>query len=286
MREVNPAQREHPMSYKALLVYADTTEEGGVRVAATLDLAARLGALVIGVSAGMTRPVVDPYFGAAAGIALESEREQLDAELKAAEARFRDLATKAAVKHEFRTPSDFPSDALIKTASAADLIIAGHRKSGFESDSYSQVASGDVVMGSGRPVLVVPPNVAAITGRRVLIAWKNTREARRAVTDALPFLRLAETVVAIEVSEDKAGADQDLADLRAYLERHSIALTTRSVSPGKDAAEHGLLDFGRKEGADLIVAGGYGHARTREWMFGGVTRALLAGCPLPVLLSH
>ncbi len=274
------------MSYRTLLVHADNSAASETRTIATFELAGRLEATVIGLAAGLVRPVVDPYSGAVAGLALESERDELEAELKAAAAKFSALATKATVPHEFRTAIDFPTQAMIAAASAADLIIVGREKTGFAYDAYADVAPGDVLMGSGRPILVLPPEATAINPSSILVAWKGTREARRALSDALPFLKKAEKVVVVEIANDTDDADAELVDVRAFLKGHKVEAIAKRVAPRKSSAEEQLLAIAKEEGADLLVAGGYGHARLREWMFGGVTRALLRDSPLPVFLSH
>jgi nucleotide-binding universal stress UspA family protein len=145
-------------------------------------------------------------------------------------------------------------------------------------------------MRAGRPVLVVPPSVSALEGRRALVAWKDTREARRAVADALPLLAHAEEVLVVEaVSGDAEERDQALrraGDVAGLLARHGATARGEALEVrGRTVADE-LLLAAERHGADLVVAGGYGHARLREWAFGGVTRDLLARCPMCCLLSH
>jgi nucleotide-binding universal stress UspA family protein len=141
---------------------------------------------------------------------------------------------------------------------------------------------------SGRPVLVVPPRcVLTVPPRRVAIAWQPTRETARAVHDALPLLAGAETVEVLTVETDD-GQDIEPSARRIveHLGRHGIeASRTARPTLGQTVAT-ALLYYAREMRADLLVAGGYGHSRLREWALGGVTRELLIASDLPVLVGH
>jgi nucleotide-binding universal stress UspA family protein len=144
-------------------------------------------------------------------------------------------------------------------------------------------------MQAGRPVLVVPPGVSVLHGRRVLVAWKDTREARRAVADALPLLTQAEEALVLEVVRDddeREQARRRVDDVVAFLVRHGAATRGDVLESRGRVVADDLLLATERQGADLVVAGGYGHARLREWAFGGVTRDLLARCPKCCLLSR
>jgi nucleotide-binding universal stress UspA family protein len=144
------------------------------------------------------------------------------------------------------------------------------------------------VLRAGRPVLLVPDTVAALPLRRVVVAWKDTRESRRAMRDALPFLQQAKEVLLVEVGENESEsqAKKNLADVGAYLVRHRVIVAAEVWRRPRRPVATELLDVVEKEKADLIVAGGYGHSRLGEWIFGGVTRELLTASPVCCLLSH
>jgi nucleotide-binding universal stress UspA family protein len=151
------------------------------------------------------------------------------------------------------------------------------------------VDPGDALMQAGRPVLVVPPGVSALDGRRVLVAWKDAREARRAVADALPLMIRAEETLVLEAVQDEDQGEQArrrVDDVAAFLARHGAAARGDVIETRGRAVADDLLLAAERHGADLVVAGGYGHARLREWAFGGVTRDLLARCPKCCLLSR
>jgi nucleotide-binding universal stress UspA family protein len=130
--------------------------------------------------------------------------------------------------------------------------------------------------------------VSSLRADHVLIAWKDTREARRAVSDALPFLHSAThvTIVGICETEDEGSVSKQVNDVADYLARHGISGDPRVIPDRGVSAAEQLTNLARKEGADFLVAGAYGHSRLGEWFFGGVTRNLLAASPICCLMSH
>ena len=118
----------------------------------------------------------------------------------------------------------------------------------------------------------------------VLVAWKNTRETRRAVFDAMPFLKRAEAVNLVEIQEN--GETDSLKDAEAFLSAHAVRVHAERLEGDLTRIEEQLTAFAQRAQSDLIVAGGYGHTRIRELVFGGVTRSLIINCPVATLLSH
>jgi len=147
---------------------------------------------------------------------------------------------------------------------------------------------GVILLRAGRPVLVVPDTVAPLQLRRVVVAWKDTRECRRAVGDALPFLQRAKEVLLVGIGEGEgeSNAKGALSDVAAYLLRHRVAALHDVWRQARGPVAAELLRLVQEEGADLIVAGGYGHSRLGEWIFGGVAHELLASSPVCCMLSH
>lgn len=276
------------MSFASMMVQVDVTGEltGRVRVAA--QLADRFQAHLIGISSWMPRPVftvegvvIDPVLSA----------EDLANRTKALDQRGH--AFKAAVgiderRVEWRSSQEFPSEHIAREARAADLVIVSRERRTF--DPYIFPDPGELLLRVGRPVLTVPSGVNSLSGRRVVVAWKDTREARRAIQDALPFLHRAEEIIIAEVCEspdDIAPGQARLRDVARYLAGHRIAAAVAErVRPVDGTAANSLLRLVQDESADLIVAGAYGHTRLGEWIFGGVTQALLAESPVCCLLSH
>jgi nucleotide-binding universal stress UspA family protein len=174
-------------------------------------------------------------------------------------------------------------------ARAADLVVVGRPMDEDKSRVDTEILNG-VLFESGRPCLVVPRwNDARTFGKRVLVAYKSTREAARALHDALPILKRAEVVRMLVVDPKTDGKGEDpiaLGRILNHLSRHGAMveppLTRASDHTPQDAIINALREFE----SDLVVMGGYGHSRLREMVFGGVTHALLRECPTPLFLAH
>jgi nucleotide-binding universal stress UspA family protein len=142
---------------------------------------------------------------------------------------------------------------------------------------------------SGKPLLYAPPTWrGGALGRRVIVGWAPKREAARALGDAAPFLESAEKVrvVTVDAAPEYGSSAPPGLDVSAHLARHGLDVELRQVDGmGREPAD-ALIDEARALEADMIVMGGYGHSRLREFVFGGVTRAMKRKCPLPVLMSH
>ena len=274
------------MSYKTILVHAEANPASDARLGVVADLARTFDATVVGVGATAFDPPVDPGVGYMIdGETIQALRNQLDVDLKAAETAFRNATGALARKTIWRPAIDFPALAMARNARCADVVVASQPPKSVDPRVF--VRPGDLIMETGLPVLVVPPALDHLQVHTVMIAWKNTREARRAVGDALPFLLKAEKVVVVRIEEDAADQtdEQDILDVEARLARHGVNVLCETL-PALDFTSEDLLLVASEQNADLIVAGAYGHSRLREWAFGGVTQDLLASSPKPVLFSR
>jgi nucleotide-binding universal stress UspA family protein len=179
-----------------------------------------------------------------------------------------------------------PAECLARESRAADLIILGRDATEF--GRFRSVDPGDVLMRAGRPILTVPSGTTALDAKHVLIAWKDTREARRAVHDALPLMKEAESVCVVEIAgeTDADAATARAADVAGFLARHGIPAKAERHLLERSGIADTLILLAEQHSADLIVSGGYGHARLREWVFGGVTADLLSRSPKCCLFSH
>jgi nucleotide-binding universal stress UspA family protein len=208
------------------------------------------------------------------------------AALKQAEASFRSAVGHGGLRVEWRSAVDIPETYVAAEARCADLVIVG--QSGERDDICRSLDPGTAILKTGRPILVVPPGVDMLKAERILIGWKDCREARRAVRDALPLLHAAKSVTILEVCDEgaEAAGRQHVDDVAQYLSRHRInagtVLGTAAAGPVADQ----LVKFAQADGADLIVAGGYGHSRLGEWIFGGVTGDLLKSSPMCCFFSN
>lgn len=270
-------------SYASIMVALDLGPDVAARTRLASDLANRFGARVIGVAARQPAAAVVGEGGYGASLIIEQDQLFALEELQDVEAAFRS-AVGARNRISLRTAVERPDAFLLKHARAADLIVVGRQGRGDHSDWRFAVDPGDIALQAGRPVLIAPPQVESLSARRVVIAWKDAPEARRAVQDAMPILREADDVLVVAVGDNasRAGA----ADVQEYLELHGVKAKAllhpyREASVGDE-----LIRLARSEGADLIVGGAYGHSRTREWIFGGVTQDLLDHAPICCLLAH
>ena len=268
------------MALKSILVQTNIDDDNKGRVKVAAGLADRFGASLIGVSACAIQPITSS--GMAAGVDLFVEDpEDIQKQLQALEKAFRDAAGGKGI--EWRGAIGFPTEHATRQARAADLIVTGQSESG---SAYRTVNPADLIMLAGRPVLVVPKTVTDMAADRIVVAWKDTREARRAMLDSLPFLEKAAEVTVVAVAEkDDRDAGLSVADVAAFLRRHDVKAKDVRIDAKGSAGEQ-IIALAAERRADLIVAGAYGHNRLREWIFGGVTRDLLTRSPVCVLLSN
>jgi len=194
------------------------------------------------------------------------------------------------VSHEVRASTRFwltSTEMSALHARYADLTVLGIARP--LQDAERRLVGG-VLAGSGRPLLVAPAGGPAVERfDHVVIAWKSSREAARAVHDAMPLLQRARTVdlLMVEHEHDFAPETSELdVSLVGHLERHGVTATVVRRSGKHANAGEVILEYARESGADLIVAGGYSHPRALEQVFGGVTRRLLEHSSIPVLFSH
>ena len=273
------------MSYRALIVYveADARPEQRVRLAASL--ADRFTSKLIGLSAlAIPPPVVAD--GMVMAEATEVEIQLMRANLAEMGNWVRAVAGAVRRQPEWRPLLSPPIEALSREARSADLVIIGQTKA--PGGAYRALDPGGAILSLGRPALVVPEAVGTLQAEHVVIGWKDTREARRAVRDALPFLQQAARVTIVEACgpDEETTALGHLDDVANYLTEHRVKSGPKVmiVQEGSGAAQ--LVRIAQEERADLLVTGAYGHSRLGEWMFGGMTRELLATSPICCLMSH
>lgn len=277
------------MTYSSLMVYADSDVESDTRVTLACDLATGFGAHLIGVSgsAPVPPPMGDPYSsGGVLGEALTLYQDLAEANVQRALARFHELVGEHVKDCEWRGRVGFPADILAQEARAADLLILGRRS---DRTPFYAPDPADVLLAVGRPVLIVPPGAARTpVGWPAMVAWSDSREAQRAVAAAVPLLRRTERVHVVEIcdSDGREVAQARVDDVAGWLGRHGMDAVGETRVRENDTTADAILAHAAEHKAGLIVAGGYGHPRIREWVLGGVTRQLLADSPECLLLSH
>jgi nucleotide-binding universal stress UspA family protein len=177
-------------------------------------------------------------------------------------------------------------DAVLTRAYYNDLVVLEHPAGG---GGFSAISGGTILLESGRPVIVAGPAIPANFPRTVAVAWKETAEAARTIAAALPILEMAERTVVISVSESgskEAEVRHALNQAVDFLRWHGLSVEGRCTSAGDSSGPEAMLAEVKKADAELLVMGGYGHSRLREFILGGFTRRVLKGVHLPVFLSH
>lgn len=287
------------MDYKTILVHVDNAPAADARLRLALALARRHDAHLVGAAAtGVSRFVTADMLAMADG-RLAARCTALRAAAAAALRHFDALARASGLaSYESRLVDDDADGGLAAQARYCDLVIVGQAGDGYGSgdgDGGAPVPElgadlpAYLLLASGRPVLVVP-----YAGREwrtdgpALVAWDGSAEAIRAATAALPLLRAARatTVVGFDAPGGAPTDGDPCALLAAWLGRHGITATARAhLAAGGDVGE-ALLSAAADLDAGLLVMGGYGHARYRELVLGGVTATVLRAPTLPVLLAH
>ena len=279
------------MKLAVVVVHLDAGRRCPARVRIAARIAAEHGAHLVGVAPTGLPDVIltlnsavpdslDIVGWSAAG--LRSQAEQLAAD-------FEKIARDAGVSSFAAEVVEGEAvDETIRVGRASDLVVIGQTDIGHPVDGIARDFPQQVLVHTGTPVLVVSGRGAVDTvGTKALVGWKNTREAARALRDALPMLQRASQVFLLEVEEESdapARADR-VEPARDYLRRHGIDATgVRAGGPGEVGEV--LLAEARRRSCDLLVMGGYGHSRAREWIAGGATRHVLAHADIAVLLSH
>jgi nucleotide-binding universal stress UspA family protein len=271
------------MDILALLLSADG-EEGAIAAAAALanEGGGRPQALLIEIEP-WPLDLPDGYKTAGAWSEISARAHeafvQEEANLKARLGRTWSISSVA-------TPPGLIGERAGEAARYAELAVIGGPLTGLKQRLFE-----GVLFGSGRPLLVIPPDwTAGAIGRSVAIAWNGGREAARAVAAATPLLERADKVTILAVADEAdALARASPEALAAHLGRCGLAAEARVVEQHGRARAEALIEECSKLGADLVVMGGYGHARLQEIVFGGVTRALIGDAtapPLPLLMAH
>jgi nucleotide-binding universal stress UspA family protein len=265
------------MDLSDILVCLDATEAGASRLKLAVRLAKRHGAFLTAAYV-----VETPSASTAAW------HEPTMASAERAEERFRQELRLHGLRGDWRLVDGPDRAEVVTLAKSADLAILGqyspgnHNGTGFRPD--------DIAIACGRPLLIVP-YVGGFTsvGENVLIAWDGTREATRALNDALPLIEAAKSATVLTVVSQECEfqhAHAELTRVVAHLERHGVTAKCEETIRGGLAVSDLLLSRAADLGADMIIAGAYHHSPLREAIVGGVSRELLRHMTVPVLMSH
>lgn len=273
-------------AFRTLLVHVQPDAASTPRLKVAAALAKRFDAMLLGVAAEMIPPAAatDPT-GLMGGGFIAAIQEAIEANLERAAAVFR--RETAGVQTSWSAVEAIPTEAITGLARGADLIIAGGAPV-TENDRYRTCPPAEMMLQSGRPVLVAPPLGGRTDFSAVVVAWKDTRESRRALADSLPFLKDAEQVLILAVClpHEVDDAWEQVAGVVNGLKRHGVEAGAKVVVAPSYRIATELQIAAQAIDAQLIVAGGYGHSRLGEWVFGGVTYDLLHAPERFVLFSH
>lgn len=278
------------MAFKTIVVQVDSRKSAAARVDFACRLALEEDAHVIGISPIPLANLAADFGGMATPDIIDFQRRYFVEDAEKARILFEEHARRAGVHPEWRQPDGDPRQVLAQAGRYADVVVVGQDSPDDTSMSAPPGLVEDLLFAVGRPVLVVPYIGAPQTlARRVLVAWNATREATRALNDALPLLRRAEKVTVLSVnprSGDRGDGDVPSADICLHLARHGVTAEAAQTQARDIEAGDIILSRAADESADLIVMGAYGHARLREQILGGVTRTLLDHMTVPVLMAH
>lgn len=262
-----------------LLVHDDSGQEGRLQVA--LDLTRALRGHLTCLDVSIAPEVMDDYVSlGGAALLMEDER--------AAEARNRKRIEPRLV-HE-----DVPwnwidaagnlGDQVVRAARLSDVIVVSAKLPSFATHDMANLP-GELLIRTNRPIIAVPEDATGLTVTgNALIAWDGSAEAEAAMRAAVPLLALAGSVTLLEI--DDGSVTLPASEAAAYLSRHGIKPVVSTLSAGPERASSTILAEIGNQAIDYLVMGGFGHARLTEALFGGVTRRMLADCPVPVLLAH
>jgi nucleotide-binding universal stress UspA family protein len=275
--------------YKTLLVHYDAGRTAPKRLETAIQVAAMSDAHVICLFALDAEPIPTHAFEARELI-VETQKRVRAERLAAARAGYEDCLRRSGyAKCEWRDTGADALGAVALQARYVDLVVIGQQNDEWPS-GVSKELERALPLSTGRPVLVVPYAFEErAVARRVMVAWDASREAARAVRDALPLLGRASQVHVVTVdarATAEGHGEEPGADIGLFLARHGVKVTiARQDSAGVDAGNV-LLSRAADLQSDLIVSGAWGHSRLQEFVLGGVTRTLLASMTVPVFMSH
>ena len=277
------------MAYKEILVVFDNAAAAARRVAPAAALAAQFGARLTGFFA--TGYPISSAYGDLSGWAelVEAYMQAQRGEASAAEAAFRHALGAHQLTGDWQYREAEATASIVAEAALFDLVVIGQPNPDMALGNFG-LHPEEVVLGVGRPVLVVPyAGDFPALGKQVLVGWNRRREAVRALYDAMPVLERADAVSVIEVDPAETILNEPIVSAEAVaqaLTRRGIKAKAESEASGGLPVDDVLLSRAADRGADLLVMGAYGHSRLREYVLGGVSRGVFRQMTIPVLMAH
>ena len=278
-------------SIKTIVILMDDRDGCAQRLELAIGLAQGFDACLLGVYL-TSDPMVSPTVAALLpDDIMAAHLRRTGSAQTGAESLFRNLAAAAGLTAiEWRAPADEAVAAAVAHARCADWVVLGQPNPEDADAGFERHLVQNVVFSGARPVLMVPyVGASAAFPHNILVAWDGGREASRAIADALPLLVRAERVTVVSIRTDAtrevmdAQAEARLAD---YLRAHGIEAELKHYEGSASDVGEVLISSVADFGCSMMVMGGYGHARIREWALGGTTRTVMESMTVPVLMSH
>ncbi|MGZ5870679.1 MAG: universal stress protein [Bradyrhizobium sp.] len=279
------------MPFKSIAVFVDPTPAGEARTSYAARMACRHGAHLIGIF------VVPPIFSGSPAESFVQGRQAVrqviashlvkEAEtIDAAKRSFSVGCTREDISFEFRFlhQGDIDDNAALNSLHTDLVIVGGLRAGGLPSEWSAEA----LLLATGVPFLLLPGSWTGSVTEHVAVAWNASREARRAIADALPFLVSAQsvTILLVDPQKNPRHGEEPGADVALYLSRHGAKVAVEQVQSHGEPIAKVILAYAERHNTDLIVVGAYSHARTTQMVFGGVTRSLLRDATVPLLIAH
>lgn len=279
------------MSFKNILVHVDDSLRASARTKIAHELAMTFNAHLVGIAVtGISRYVFEGSDFSISDPNIGVHLNDLHKRAESAINRFQhDCDRLGASNYESNIANDEANGGLGLRARYCDLIVIGQTNPREPSPSVMSDFPEFMVVNAGRPTLLIPyDGDFSNIGKHVVVAWDGSREAARAISDAMPLLHRSSCVQILIVNpgeEIEAHGEEPGADIALYLARHGIKVEVCVRFSKKNTGE-AILQHAQELGASLLVMGAYGHSRFREMVMGGVTRSILENMNVPVLMSH
>jgi nucleotide-binding universal stress UspA family protein len=254
-----------------------------------LSVAEAFRAHVFGIAFAYEPVVAPSVMGGVPPEIIEEQRSEGENAASALIAKFQESARLAGLSAESRMiPTSFAgaADLFGQIARRFDLSVV--RQAEPDAVAPQGLIIEAALFQSGRPVLVVPYiHKERLALDRVLVCWDASRNAARAIADAMPFLQRSKSVDVVVVATERQKSDElPGADIALHLARHDLNVDLKRIVSDRTDVASTILSYAADAGADFIVMGGYGHSRFREFILGGATRGILSAMTVPTLISH
>lgn len=279
------------MAFRSIAVFVDPSPAGEARTSYAVKMASRHGAHLIGIFAVPTMWGDSPAESFVRGQeavrrVIASHRSGEAAATEAANRSFSSGCAREAISSEFRHfRQDDVNDSAALNSLHADLVIVGGPRAGGLPRDWS---AESLLLATGVPFLLLPEPWTGSVAEHVVVAWNASREARRAISDALPLLvdALSVTILVVDPQKNSRHGDEPGADVAHYLTRHGAKVVVEQTQSDGQPIAKVILAYAQRQNTDLVLVGAYSHTRTTEMIFGGVTRSLLRDAAVPLLIAH